>query len=230
MERGRVRLSGTSSEVGSAYQTEVFRRMVYAGIADTANDGNSDSTPSAEVPASISAEHARHAAFKERVAPLRTGSGEAQIQDIALVDQDGTETDSLPFGSRCKVRVFYRVDSILPGRCALTLGVTDTTGRQVLHFNSTSKSIFLSSNARHVLSVVEFEFDNPLCPGEYGFIAGIGSFVKNPRNHGQFVTDAIVDHVVGGARFSVRFPEHDTNDDLWGVVHVSFSASNRTLD
>src|SRR5215467_1571418 len=32
MERGQVRLAGSSSQVGAAYQSEVFRRMVRAGI------------------------------------------------------------------------------------------------------------------------------------------------------------------------------------------------------
>lgn len=230
MERGRVRLAGTSGEVGAAYQSEVFRRMVHAGLTDGEADKNpqGDTEPFAQE--SLSRADVRHQAFEERVAPLRTGSGEARIQDIALVGPDGADTDSVPFSERCRVRVFYRINSSVPDKCALTLGVTDSSGRQVLHFNSALHGIYLSSNGLHVLRVIEFEFENPLCPGEYGLVAGIGTFMRNPRNYGQFLTDVIVDYVAGGARFSVRFPDKPSNHDLWGVVHLPCLVSERVLD
>ena len=228
MERGKVKLSGPSSEVGAAYQTEVFRRMVGAGLSSNTDvQVNDAKQPENKV---LSIDHARHKAFKERVAPLRTGSGEARIQDIALVDVDGIDTDSLEFNAKCRVRVFFRVESTLPEGCALTLGVTDSSGRQILHFNSASKGAFLSSNGLHVLRVLEFEFANQLCPGEYGFIAGIGTFVKSPKNNGQSLIDKITDYCAGGARFSVRFPVENSNQDLWGLVHVPYSVSEYVLD
>jgi lipopolysaccharide transport system ATP-binding protein len=172
----------------------------------------------------------RHKAFEERVAPLRTGSGEARIQNIALIDDDGADTDSVGFHIRCRVRVFYRAEFPLPDGTALTLGVTDSSGRQVLHFNSASQGIFLSTAGLRLLRVIEFEFDNPLCPGEYGLIAGIGSFVRNPRNNGQRIVEEVIDYCVGGARFTVRYPDKDSDQDLWGVVHVPFSVSECALD
>jgi lipopolysaccharide transport system ATP-binding protein len=175
-------------------------------------------------------DHARHQAFEERVAPVRTGSGEARIVDISLVGEDGVETDSLPLDAKCLVRVFYRATAELPAECALTLGVTDSTGRQLLHFNSALSQTYLPESGGHMLRVVEFRFDNPLSPGEYGFIAGIGTFTPNVRNHGQYVTSLIIDYVAGGARFSVRFPDHPVNLDLWGIVHPRFTASEYALD
>jgi lipopolysaccharide transport system ATP-binding protein len=77
---------------------------------------------------------------------------------------------------------------------------------------------------------VEFKFINPLSPGEYGFIGGIGTFVNNPRNHGQYLTDQIIDYVAGGARFAVRFPQEALAQDLWGVVHTPFSVAEYSLD
>ncbi len=228
MEQGRVKLSGPSSEVGAAYQAEVFRRMVGAGL------GNQTDVPENEAPLAddkkLSVDHARHKAFEERVAPLRTGSGEAKIQDIALIDVDGADTDSVEFNTKLRVRVFYQVDRTLPEGTALNLGVTDSSGRQVLHFSSASKGVFLSSNGLHVLRVLEFEFENLLCPGEYGLISGIGTFYRNPGNNGQSFINEITDYCAGGARFSVRFPDEDLNHDLWGLFHIPYSVSECVLD
>jgi lipopolysaccharide transport system ATP-binding protein len=242
LERGKVRLAGASSDVGAAYQSDVFKRIVRAGMAAD------EATPAPQASAAeqlvdvdaalgspaperaLATDHARHKAFDERVSSLRTGSGEARIVDIALIDELGVDTDSLPMDARCTVRVFYNSTAPLPDDCALTLGVTDSAGRQLLHFSSAPGRVFLTGDGAHVLRVVEFTFTNPLSPGEYGFIAGIGTFVHNPRNHGQFLTDRIVDYVAGGARFSVRFPDQAAKLDLWGVVHPPFSVAEYSLD
>lgn len=232
MEKGRTRLIGSSADVGAAYQSEVFKRIVRAGRAETlqaATEAAPDPVPAQGMPV-MGIDHARHQAFEERVAPVRTGSGEARIVDISLVGEDGVETDSLPLDAKCLVRVFYRATADLPAECALTLGVTDSTGRQLLHFNSALSQAYLPESGGHMLRVVEFCFDNPLSPGEYGFIAGIGTFTPNVRNHGQYVTSLIIDYVAGGARFSVRFPDHPVNLDLWGIVHPRFTASEYALD
>lgn len=230
MERGRVRQAGPSSEVGAEYQAEVFRRMVGAGLSIQTEVPEVDANVTTKNDPRLSIDHARHKAFEERVAPLRTGSGEARIQDIALIDEDGIDTDSIRFNAKVRVRVFYRVERATPEGCALNLGVTDSSGRQVLHFSSESQGVFISSNASHVLQVIEFEFDNQLCPGEYGFIAGIGTFIKSPNNHGQRLIGEIADYCAGGARFSVRFPDEDSSLDLWGLVHVPYSVSQYVID
>lgn len=274
LERGKVRKTGSSADVGAAYQSDVFKRIVRAGLPEpeaaaqsgvatidgsgllgggtAVQDGPLAGTPAAGTPAAgtpatetpehgsaavqvhaeraVATDSARHQAFEERVSELRTGSGEARIVDIALIGADGRETDSLPLDAACTVRVFYRCSAPLPESCALTLGVTDNVGRQLLHFNSTPSRVFLPSDGAHMLRVVEFKFTNPLSPGEYGFIAGIGTFVANPRNHGQYLTDRIVDYVAGGARFSVRFPDGPSEWDLWGVVHTPFQVAEYSLD
>lgn len=237
LDRGKLRMSGSSADVGAAYQSDVFKRIVRAGMADEPAPDAEPVLPApaldidvAAPPPVLRADQARHQAFEERVAHLRTGSGEARIVDIALVGADGTDTDSLGLDARCTVRVFYRSEQPLPDECALTLGVTDSAGRQLLHFNSTPARVFLPADGAHVLRVVEFTFTNPLSPGEYGFIAGIGTFVHNPRNHGQYVTDRIIDYVAGGARFSVRFPDRPSSLDLWGVVHPPFTVAEYSLD
>lgn len=229
MEKGRVRLSGPSSDVGAAYQAEVFRRMVGAGLHEP-NQTLAVQLPSTANSSKLSINHERHKAFEARVAPLRTGSGEARIQDIVLVDEDGVDTDTIEFNAKVRVRVFYRVEHTIPTSCALTLGVTDSSGRQVLHFNSASQGVFITPDVMHTLNVIEFEFANQLCPGEYGLIAGIALLLQSPRNNGQSLIDEICDYCVGGARFSVRFPDKDSSHDLWGLVYIPYSVSECVLD
>ena len=230
MERGRVRLSGPSSAVGAAYQAEVFRRMVTAG-PDRGTD--------APVPTTLAAEPGkgkclldplRHQAFEDRVASLRTGSGAARIQDIALLDEDGVATDSIGIDAKVRVRVFYRVECAIPQGCALTLGVTDSNGRQVLHFNSVTQGVSISPAGLHALCAIDFEFVNQLCPGEYGLVAGIGLLCGSPGNCGQSLIEELHDYCVGGARFSVRFPDQASNHDLWGLVRVPYSVSACVAD
>ncbi|HEY0294154.1 MAG TPA: ABC transporter ATP-binding protein [Bordetella sp.] len=231
MDHGRVRLAGASSEVGAAYQSAIYRRVVHAGLAETEQD---------EQPKAIEADqdggrayaidHLRHKAFEERVSSLRTGSGEARILDIALIGENGQDTDTIAFNSKARIRVFYKIEGPLPENCGLTLGVTDSSGKQVMHFNSIAQAGPLDANERNILQMMEFEFANPLCPGEYGLIAGIGGLMKNPRNHGQMIANSIIDYAAGGARFSVQFPEAECEHDLWGLVYMPFSASNYKLD
>lgn len=229
LEQGRIRLAGSSGQVGAAYQSEVYRRMVQAGLGTGKSEKvDSDFTPQIQEATPI--HRGRREAFEERVAPLRTGSGEARIQDIVLLDEDGDGTDSVSFHARCRVRVFYRVEHALADGCALTLGVTDSSGRQLLHFNSAAHGIFISPDGLRILRIIEFEFDNPLCPGEYGLIAGIGLLVDHPSNNGQQLIDELIDYCVGGARFTVRYPDEESNHDLWGLVHVPYSVSDCVLD
>ena len=233
LEQGKVRLNGTASDVGAAYQSDVFKRIVRAGMSEGAAQAPLSVPdlikPVAAAP-TLNADHARHLAFEERVSALRTGSGEARIVDIVLIDANGADTDSVAMDTTCRVRVFYRNNAALPEECALTLGITDSAGRQLLHFNSAVSRVFLPTDGAQVLRVVEFQFVNPLSPGEYGFMAGVGTFALNPQNHGQYLTDTIVDYVAGGARFAVRFPAQPSNHDLWGVVHTPFSVTEYSVD
>ncbi|CAM4277235.1 ABC transporter domain-containing protein [Bordetella tumbae] len=230
MDHGKVRMAGSSSEVGAAYQAEVFRRMVHAGLSDEVSTGNDGATQEQQSAVAQSVDHARHRAFEERIAALRTGSGEARILDIAVIGHDGVDTDTVPFNEKTRIRVFYQIDKKLPAECGITLGISDNSGREVVHFNSCSMGVSLDTESMHRPCMMEFEFDNSLCPGEYGLSAGIGSFRKNPNNFGQMLTNHIVDYAAGGARFNVRFPDSDSALDLWGVTYVPFSVENLALD
>jgi len=230
MDSGRIRMAGTASEVGSAYQAEVYNRMVRAGLESNAvpdlisepkyegGDLSADSLI-------FAVDHARHAAFNERVASLRTGSGEIQIQDIVVMDLNGVDTDTVEFGSKIRIQVWFKVMSQCEKECSIGLGITDSTGKEIIHFNSICSRLLINNDLLGQLSYFEFEFENPLCPGEFGLIAGICVMKPSLINAGQYVFDDVVDYCVGGARFKVSYPNEDPSLDLWGMVHLPYCVS-----
>jgi len=228
LEKGKVRLTGASSDVGGAYQSEIFRRLVRAGFDKPQEDDPADAelgeAPDARV------DNARVQAFAERVAALRTGSGEIQVEDLSLINEAGTETDSLGLDEQVRIRVLYRVKSPPPPGAVLNVGITDNAGRQIMHFNPMFEGIYASDAAPHVPQMVEFTFKNVLCPGEYGVTAGIATLFDNPKNHGQTLIDSVIDYCPDAGRFAVRFPDFPVKRDLWGMVHVDYSVSAVALD
>lgn len=231
LEKGKVRLSDTSAIVGSAYQSEVFGRMVRAGFEDKRTTEQTSSQPlvsSSET--NLIVDETRSKAFEERVKPLRTGSGEIRITDISVIDNDGSETDSMSFNSETRIRVFFHAESQLTEKAALTLGITDANGNQIVHFNSAMNGIYASDSESRTPQLIEFTFKNPLCPGEYGLVAGIGVMSAHPAQHGKTQIESLIDFCAGGARFSVQHPITECSKDLWGIVHVDYTTSSLSLD
>jgi lipopolysaccharide transport system ATP-binding protein len=255
MDRGVARLQGSASEVSAAYERETYSRLARAGYdyqtASATDDGgaaharhaapahhaafDADAT-NADTDAAVATRHAvranpqRKVAFAERVAPLRTGSGEIRIDDISLVDSDGQETDSVPMDLPLRVRVFFHVLSRPPAPCALSLAITDPAGKQIVYFNSIVHDADVATAAPHIEHMVEFAFDNPLCPGEYGLVSGITVQAPPGVSPGRNIIVQVIDHCAGGARFAVRFPGPGDKRDLWGMVHVPCTVRMVSLD
>lgn len=232
LQEGRVRELGTAAAVGAAYQREVFSRMVNAGHVQEAPAA----APREETCKAIDQnpvafpDAARREAFRSRVQPLRTGSGEILIDDIVMLDEAGSETDSLPFQASASIRVVFHTESAIPENAAITVGITDSSGKQLVHFNSGLFGIYASGRPLHIPQVVEFSFVHLLCPGEYGLVAGISVLDRHPAQNARTVIEKIIDYCAGGARFSILPPEAEVNKDLWGVVHFDYEVTTRSLD
>lgn len=229
LEKGKIRLAGTSAAVGGAYQSEVFSRMIGAGFTQ-----ETDLIP--ESPAEQSAlvisklDSSRLKAFAEKVSQLRTGSGEILIDDIAIIDESGSDTDSVGIDEEIRIRVFYHVESLPPQKAVLNVGITDSSGRQLLHFNPMFSGIFASDAPLHILQMMEIRFKNPLCPGEFYINAGVATLINNPKNHGQTLIDQVIDYCPSGTLFTVRFPDSSVQLDLWGFVHVDYKVTLQSMD
>jgi lipopolysaccharide transport system ATP-binding protein len=229
LEKGKVRLAGAASQVGGAYQSEIFSRMVRAGF-EHVNETALKELPEETLNSNPKLDYARIAAFAQRVEPLRTGSGEIRIDDICVIDESGAETDSVGIDEQIRLRVFFHVESPPPQRSVLNVGITDNSGRQILHFNPMFFDVFASDAPAHVPQMMEFTFKNPLCPGEFGVVAGVATLFNNPKSHGQTLVDNVVDYCPGAARFAVRFPDNPIQRDLWGIVHIDYKVSMQSID
>lgn len=229
LEKGKARLAGTASQVGAAYQSEVFSRLVRAGLKHE-NEPDLKELPEDPLKVSPKLDSAKLAAFAQRVEPLRTGSGEIRIDDICVINESGSETDSISINEQIRLRVFFHVKSSPPQQSVLNVGITDNSGRQILHFNPMFFGIFASDAPEHIPQMMEFTFQNPLCPGEFGIVAGVATLINNPKNHGQTLIDSVIDYCPGAARFTVRFPDSSTQRDLWGIVHTDYKVSMQSID
>ena len=209
MQRGRMHLSGTAAEVGAAYQRSVFEKMTASVVAKSGVQKQSSNSASQQL-------------FAERVAPLRTGSGEIQICDIELIDENGKATDSIDYMESIKIRVYYRVTRTFVEEFSISLGITDSNGNQLMHFNALEQGITIQPIADGTLRALEYCFTNPLCPGEYGVISGVGAFFKHPSKRGQLMVQHVVDHCAGGSRFTVRYPDGTQEHNLWSLVKAPF--------
>src|SRR5690606_34138060 len=92
LERGKVICDGESDTVGNFYMSHVYERQVAqswyrppAGAGGPA-PGAGTATAAGDRP------FTRSEAFAARVAELRQGTGEARIQDVVLLGEDGKPT------------------------------------------------------------------------------------------------------------------------------------------
>jgi lipopolysaccharide transport system ATP-binding protein len=215
MDGGNLRMDGSASDVGAAYQKTVFDRMVTAGI-DNASTSQFSSDAFSD---------ARRRSFQERVAPLRTGSGEARILDIHLLNAQGDVCDGIEFQEDVIIRIVSTTLADNAGDFSLTLGITDHNGNQIVHVNSADHAFFLPAAPDGQEWTLDVKLRMPLCPGEYGIIAGVARCSDSLRNKGQRTVQSVIDGCFGGARFRIAYPASEHGINLWGLVHVPATVS-----
>lgn len=226
LSNGKVRSFGTSADVGSQYQAEVYRRSVHVTESNNLsfekiNQNETSSNDFLEIPNQL-----RQIAFEDRVRPLRSGSGEVRILDIVLINENGAETDNLKHDESITIRIVFSVIEAPVNNSAITIGITDSSGKEVCHFNSLVHGICVSNFPINHLQAMDFTFDNQLCPGEYGVVAGVGVMEPHPAQHGRYNVRSVIDYCVGGVRFTVQLPNNPINDDLWGVFRLNYSVKH----
>jgi lipopolysaccharide transport system ATP-binding protein len=220
LEKGNLKLAGSSSEVGEKYASAMFARMAKSEFEEAEANSDRDRSPGNLANANpMKSDDTRRRLFRDRVEALRTGSGEMRITDISL----STNSDSVEVDAEIRIRVFFETSRQPPKDCALAIGITDSHGRQILHMSSAVKNVFVDFGPVGREYCLEFTFKNILCPGEYGISGGIAPLESHPQTNSLSVPKQVIDYCVGGARFSVRFPSDNTPRDLWGVVHTGYS-------
>lgn len=228
MQNGMVSMEGPASEVGAAYRSEAFGRLAKSGTAvdlETARPEISTARSSHTLSDQRANLNELIKLFGERAQSFRVGSGEARVDYICCVLEDGSLVESLGFGDQGCVQVGVSIRELLTERVAVTLGITDQAGREIAHFNSLCSGIDLSSLPIGAQVHVRFKFQNNLCPGEYGLIAGIAEMTLNPLTASQHLPVNVIDHAVGAARFAVTPTAEAMGKDLWGFVHLNYTVS-----
>jgi lipopolysaccharide transport system ATP-binding protein len=234
LDGGRTRLFGPSKEVGGAYQAQMFGKMARAGLpvpgsSDPLSEPMPDGAPQ-NASLSQTPSRERSNAFAERVAPLRSGSGEVRITDIVLVDQDGNEADYIHFGGRLRIKVFFKSLKALDSAANIGVGIYDTRGVEVLHFSSATALVFANDVQAGSSGVIDITFQNILCPGEFGINAGVGILQDNPGQAGQKIVEKVIDYCPAGTRFSILSPDDGMDRNLWGLVHTPYDVRLTILD
>ena len=112
-----------------------------AGLGKADAPAPDDAAAQVQPAADGAPDHARQQAFAERVAPLRTGSGEILVEDISIIDAAGADTDSVGIDEQVRIRVFFRVMREPPPQAVLNVGVTDDAGRQICISTRCSRAI-----------------------------------------------------------------------------------------
>lgn len=223
LDHGEVVMNDSAAKVGRAYESMIFKKLSGAGLNKRSKAhsirAKAIASPSERGVVAATPTHSA-TSFESRVAPLRTGSGEIRIVDMVLVDQEGSDTDVIDFDRSHLIRVVIEVENEVPPRTALAVGVTDQSGRQLVHINSLDHEIDLHDFRPGAQEVIELSYHCPLCPGEYGLIAGVATMTDNPTRKKQLLIESVVDYCVGGTRFSIRYPTNEEGRDLWGLVAV----------
>ena len=217
LENGKVHQLGDSIDIGASYQSKVYSRMV--GEQYAINEVPEDS---AATKLDTSGQN-KLAIFKERVKPLRTGSGEVQIDYIAVVNADQQETDNISFDQQLTLRIYFHLQSKPASNTDIGVAILDANGTQLMQFSSLVQQIDLSAITINTPQIIDYQFKNPLCPGEYGVEAGIATLQKSTVNESQYLIEQVIDFCSGATRFSVQFPEKELKKNLWGLFHTRYT-------
>lgn len=225
LDQGRITCEGESSTVSTFYMSRVYERQVaQAWFRPAAAPGTADPMPNGvlHAPASVARPFTRSEAFASRVAALRQGSGEARIQDVVLLGEDGNPTGTVRPGERLTIRVCVET-SVSPGRpVGSGVGIKDRNGIQILQFMSVEASPApdLSVPGRHV---IEFSFENCLADGHYSVDVGLGLHASRPDLPGQLHSVHVVDVCFAGLVFTAL--PHPTRSS-YGRVRIPVDVSH----
>jgi len=222
LERGKVICDGESDAVGNFYMSHVYERQVAQSWYRPPAEAGSPAPEAGTATAAGDRPFTRSEAFAVRVAELRQGTGEARIQDVVLLGEDGKPTGTARPGEKLTIRVCVETTAS-PGRpIGSGVGIKDRNGIQVLQFMSVeaTPSPDLSTPGRHIL---EFSFENCLADGHYSIDAGLGFHENRPDIPGQRYSVHVVDVCFGGLVFT-SLP-HPTRS-AFGRVRIPVSVNH----
>ena len=106
LHEGRLMAAGGTTEVIDHYQTLVSNIKQDKKLREAGDEQDLDEVLAFKGKASKEPTFGEDPDFEERVAPLRSGTGEARIRGVEVLDERYNPAQAVPFGSTVTVRVY----------------------------------------------------------------------------------------------------------------------------
>ncbi len=196
LHKGRLLASGETAETLDRYQALLSRPKAQGkaerGGADTTQDYDIEREDEED------AAETRDAGKARAVPGSRRGTGEAKIRGVEVLDALHRPVERVASGSTITVRVHLRYVKAVKGG---SLGITVRNGAGIDVFATSTRLEKTPLGARGAGErvTVDFTFEAPLRPGDYGVAAGL--------SHG-WDGEAYLDRVDEAATFEMTRPEN----------------------
>ena len=224
LDQGRVVKDGDSQLVSDFYVKTILEKQnksrwyqsVRSGEENTENGNNGDGGPREAAALGARLEFRESERFEKQVAPLRTGTGEALIRCVELLNSSGESIERLRLGEDAVIRVYFEVREQTSPNFSIGVGICDDKGVQVLQFTTSDEGLLLEGLRPGTRAIVDFRFKNPLAPGPYNIKLGIADLMDSPMQPGYRIIEKTIDYCVGGFQFDVSFD--GVQKAVWGKV------------
>ena len=165
LEQGKVFAFGPTNEVVEAYYGVAVKNRQSIPLQQEFK--TSENGPSLNESAL-----ADQRLFSERAAFHRIRNGTAEFLNIQLLDESGTEVESVDFGNKLLLRMTFR--SNLDLACiALGYHIKDRNGFDVIYSDTGVENCHVMKLDAGEVVIMDWEFQVNLCAGEYTFAVGL---------------------------------------------------------
>lgn len=124
-----------------------------------------------------------------------SGTGEAMVTDIALIDERGQRVEYINVGQRVTLHIEVLTQAVIP-RLILGYGIKDRLGQVIYGTNTELKQQVLNDVAVGSKVVFDCQFDANLGPGSYSVQTALVSTDTHLVNNYEWRDLALVFHVV----------------------------------
>jgi ABC-type polysaccharide/polyol phosphate transport system ATPase subunit len=216
LHQGRMLAAGKTTEVIDRYEDLVSSIKAKKNRRET---GSGQLLDHIVVP-DEEGEGLKALAFREdpglrRVAPIRSGTGEAKILSVELLDEHLRPVETVSSDSTITVRVHLEyLETVKDSNLIITL--RDRTGLDVFSTDTALEGTTLKDMEKGKQAIVDFTFEVPLQHGLYGISAAVYTESK----------DLYLDSVDDATAFKITHPQDRI--PFRGIVHLPTEVRVRT--
>lgn len=130
-----------------------------------------------------------------------SGSGEATVEDIYLLNRNGEKIDYVDVGERITLFVKVRTTTDIP-RLVFGYGIKDRLGQTIYGINTHLMNKIIENIASGKIITYQFTFDANLGPGSYSIRTAITSSVTHLEHNFEWRELAKIFHVINMSKIS----------------------------